>query len=109
MAELLKLPIVFQHYTEHKQADKDISMLDFLAMHYLNGSPKDNDYERDMKLPFKSLSFCIAASVADFVPISVQFSCIKPLELSQKKLYGYYISPISSSRIASIWQPPKSC
>jgi hypothetical protein len=105
----VKLPVVFQHYIEHKQEDKNISMFAFLYMHYLCGSPKDKDYERDMQLPFKSSSFCITATVADFVPSTVQLSLLKPVEINQKKLYGYFITSIPSSSIAPIWQPPKSC
>jgi len=105
----VKLPVVFQHYIEHKKEDKNISMLAFLHLHYLCGSPKDKDYERDMQLPFKSSSFCIAASIADFVPLTFQLSLLKHIEIDQKKLYGYFITSIPSSSIASIWQPPKSC
>ena len=101
--------MVFQHYIEHKQEDKNISMLAFLHMHYLCGSPKDKDYERDMQLPFKAPSVCVASVMADFVPVTFQLSLLKPVEIDQKKLYGYFITSIPSSGIASIWQPPRSC
>ncbi len=52
--QLLKLPLVFQHFKEHQKENKTISFLHFLKIHYLQGSPRDKDYNRDMQLPFKT-------------------------------------------------------
>lgn len=54
-SQLLKIPIALQHYQEHKQTDKNMSLLSFLDMHYMHGSPHDGDYDRDMQLPFKKM------------------------------------------------------
>ncbi len=52
-SQLLKLPVILQHFHEHQQRNPGISFFKFLDMHYLHGSPHDEDYERDMQLPFK--------------------------------------------------------
>ena len=62
--EVLKIPALIEHYQEHKSENKNISIIGFIALHYLSGSQKDSDYEKDMKLPFKaheisSVSFAI--------------------------------------------------
>lgn len=51
--QVLKFPVIVQHFREHKKIDKNIGFFQFLDMHYLHGSPRDSDYERDMQLPFK--------------------------------------------------------
>lgn len=65
-SQLLKIPIVLQHYLEHRQANKDMSLLSFLDMHYMHGSPHDDDYDRDMQLPFKKMDHR-----PNFSPVSV--------------------------------------
>ena len=107
--QLLKLPVIFQHYAEHKEEDKSISLLQFLAMHYLYGSPADKDYDRDMQLPFKTSGDCISSVATAFVPLIIQFSIAKPVEISEKKNYVTQDRFLLSSYLSNIWQPPKSC
>jgi hypothetical protein len=52
--QLMKIPVVFQHYHEHIRMEGNISFTAFLAEHYLHSDPKDPDYARDMQLPFKT-------------------------------------------------------
>lgn len=53
--EFLKVPVLCQHFIEHRKADKEISMFDFIAMHYWGNDLNDNDDSRDMRLPFKNI------------------------------------------------------
>lgn len=106
---MLKLPIVFQHFKEHKKEDNNISLLHFLAMHYLHGSPKDKDYDRDMKLPFKTSGDCISAIATAFVPLMAPFSITRPIEIPEKKKFILQDQFTLSSYLSNIWQPPKSC
>ena len=107
--QLLKLPVVFQHYAEHKQENKSISFIQFLAMHYLHGSPKDKDYSRDMQLPFKSSADCPSSTAPAFVPVMVEIIPVKPSEISLNKNSFPQDQILLSSYLANIWQPPKSC
>lgn len=108
LAELLKLPFLVQHFIEHQQENKDLSFIDFLEIHYAHGSPKDDDHDKDMKLPFKSIanagyaySFCI------FLP---ELNLNKLVYFKSDKLifpdcsFTYF-----SSFLSTIWQPPKFC
>lgn len=107
--QLLKLPVIFQHYAEHTEEDKSISFLQFLAMHYLHGSPKDKDYDRDMQLPFKTpVDFSYPITTAS-VPVILQFSIPEPIEISQSKKAIPQGRFIFSSYLSAIWQPPKFC
>jgi hypothetical protein len=105
--QLAKLPVVFQHFKEHQQEDKNISIARFLSIHYLHGSPKDKDYDRDMQLPFKTSHDCISSIAIVFVSIMAPFTISKPVEIIQKKNYIVLNQYIQSSYLASIWQPPK--
>lgn len=107
--QLAKLPVVFQHYQEHKAEDNNITILHFLAIHYLHGSPKDKDYERDMQLPFKSCGDGVASIAIAFVSGIVSVTIARPVEIAEKKNYVVLDQFVHSSYLASIWQPPKNC
>jgi hypothetical protein len=51
--QVLKLPSLVRHYTEHKALNPAIGVMDFLSMHYWGQDIDDNDDEKDMQLPFK--------------------------------------------------------
>ena len=61
--QLLKLPLLVQHYFEHKAENNRITLLSFLNMHYAETVVYDADYAQDMQLPFKTHAenFCLIA------------------------------------------------
>lgn len=61
--QLLKIPLLVQHYFEHKAENKNITLLSFLNMHYTETVVYDDDYAQDMQLPFKTHAenFCVFA------------------------------------------------
>jgi hypothetical protein len=54
--QLLKLPVLFEHFREHQQRDQNVDLLEFLSMHYWGQDLDDNDNDRDMQLPFKKVN-----------------------------------------------------
>ena len=107
--QLLKLPIVFEHYYEHKQLNQDISFLDFLDMHYMHGSPLSVDYDQDMKMPFKTIDKCLNAAIPVIVPQNVNIAIHQPVQLKIKKRFIMQDEFVPSSYLSRIWQPPKAC
>jgi hypothetical protein len=105
--QLLKLPVIFEHYREHQKENSSISILHFLNIHYLQGSPRDKDYDRDMQLPFKTQDDCISSISPAFVPVFVQHDLPAPIELSTRKSFILKNQFLLSSYLANIWQPPR--
>jgi hypothetical protein len=54
--QLLKLRVLVTHYVEHQQRDSNLSIIDFLSMHYWGTDANDNDENRDRELPFKTIN-----------------------------------------------------
>ncbi|SPZ92425.1 Uncharacterised protein [Sphingobacterium multivorum] len=56
ISQLLRFPLLIEHYFEHKVKNPSLSVVDFLNVHYsgyhLENHPHDDDYEKDQKLPF---------------------------------------------------------
>lgn len=73
MHQLLKIPVLVEHFMEHKTDNQNISFSRFILLHYFGNEPRDADHERDMQLPFKTNN-CVVATVAVVVPEPVMIS-----------------------------------
>lgn len=77
--ELCKLPALLDHFQEHRREDPTISVLGFIVLHYLSGSPRDADYARDMQLPFKTLEITpLGLAAAHHLPTSFELRAPAP-------------------------------
>lgn len=106
--ELLKLPIIFEHYQEHKLLDSSLTILKFFDIHYMHGSPLDADYARDMQLPFKAISHA-SMSVFAIPSTPVMFPSAFPLYHKKERPILYNSTAYSFNYHNSIWQPPRAC
>jgi hypothetical protein len=105
LRQVIKLPALVQHFMEHRAEKADMSFADFLAMHYLHGSPKDDDYDKDMQLPFKTIEYA-ASITADIIPAQ-PFSALQPVAFINTSYPSLRNSSIRFNHTADIWQPPK--
>ena len=105
--QLLKLPLLIEHYVEHKEANKDLGLFGFLQLHYFNGDVHDSDYDKDMKLPFKSHDTCVSYNLSSFVPSDEHSDSLKIISIVIDKSIAYQEPAWSASFKSSIWQPPK--
>lgn len=106
--QLLKLPLLVEHFIEHKEENKDITLWQFLHIHYTAGDVEDSDYDKDMKLPFKSHDNCVSSFSNVYLP-SVKVSIEKPVRFLQKKNFTKKDEFLLTSHLPLIWQPPRIC
>ncbi len=107
LQELARIPVLFEHFAEHKNQNREVSFVSFIMLHYFSGDIKDSDYQHDQQLPFKShhceeVSFSTAIPAESFseLPARVQHTTSKPCT---------YVSPFGASLYQfSFWQPPKA-
>ncbi|RFM33319.1 hypothetical protein DXN04_20050 [Chitinophaga silvisoli] len=66
--QLLKLPVLVMHYIEHRAQDGNLSVMQFLSMHYWGHDNNDNDQDRDDQLPFKKVNSTTVHQV--FTPLA---------------------------------------
>lgn len=105
--ELLKVPALVNHYQEHQQEMPDITLWQFLCIHYAQGEVMDADHDKDMKLPYKTMDNC---STATYIPLVSEepFDFEKRIPLAMTKtIPSYYNEIIINHSLNSIWQPPK--
>lgn len=106
-AQMLKLPVLWQHYKEHKQSNTAVSFVSFLQMHYFNGDIKDADYERDMKLPFKTHSQNHLSDITSIVP-RITSEIQIPVYNHFKTIIPADDNGLNSTYLSAVWQPPKA-
>ena len=112
LGQLLKFPMLVEHYFEHKEKNPQINVMEFLALHYegnhLENHPHDEDYEHDQQLPF----------IVHIDVLSVSFVLTPPFsfEIETRKLVGKEPKALplddafsDNNYLSAIWQPPKSC
>lgn len=103
MKELLRLPILVEHYLEHRSQVPEMSFFQFLGMHYKTDVAHDST---DMELPFKRCehsvtipTFTIAEQGFDLVPVNSE---------EPRKFYSAYVSLVPSRGLDEIFQPPRA-
>ncbi|MFD2967808.1 hypothetical protein [Sphingobacterium bambusae] len=101
LIELLKLPILIEHYAEY-QGD----LLDFVVHHY-GGHEKDADWDTDMKLPFMKSTpvMMVLANVPDNITVELPNVSILPAERDT----CYYQLGHCFNYLSPIFQPPRFC
>ncbi len=77
-------------------------------MHYLHGSPFDQDYDRDMKLPFKTTGdvFSFFPITADTMPSELSMALPQTGICAVNKIPA--TQDLGTSPAQSIWQPPRT-
>jgi hypothetical protein len=104
--QMLSLPVLFEHYEEHKQRNSNINIISFLVQHY-SGENKTGEDQHHQQLPFKG-NHCGEISTSIFLPgENLVASILHPVNRPEKATR--YKSPFNSSSIHfTIWQPPRA-
>ena len=103
--QILKFPVLVQHYFEHKADDKNITLAGFIVLHYFSGSPVDDDYARDMQLPFKT-NDCVLAITSIVIPEQIVITN-QPLVVETKAFPKVKNDWNPSNYIENIFRPPQ--
>jgi len=103
--QVLKFPALIKHFIEHKTLNQNISVLDFMAMHYGGNDLDDNDDEKDMQLPFKKVETQHANFL--FIPFTTTFT-FKNTFWPVKADYGPDMPQVQyNAALGSLFRPPR--
>lgn len=106
LGEFARLPLLVQHYVQHKHLHPETTIYSFFKMHYLDKTVVDADYDQDMQLPFKTIHmhcFGLQMSIPErMLTLSAVFC---PL-IKEKIADPRFILP--NSLLSSIFKPPRA-
>jgi len=106
--ELAKVTAFVAHFAEHRKENRDLTLAGFIGIHYFSGNKVDDDYAKDMELPFKTAD-CSNSIPTHTIPLPL-FYALKQIPLAGPgRISLYDQSALRSSHLADIWQPPKAC
>ncbi len=104
--QILRSPVLIEHYLEHRRSTPQLEVLDFLTLHYGAACDSDDDQSADESLPYKSpMTDGIWNMTSAFLPtVSVQ---------SKLDTYRILYTPrwqlhFSDSPCQDIFEPPRS-
>ena len=107
--QILKVPFLLEHFKEHKSLNEGTTFWSFLSMHYSNSDIKYADYDKDMRLPFKSSEGSLHLLNISFIHYSSSTKLHKPFAKTLKIYKVFKDHKFQSTYLSNIWQPPKSC
>jgi len=105
--QFFKIPVLFQHFHEHKKLDPAITFLGFLKLHY-DKIVIDDDYQRDQQLPFRDAECAAVMTFITDVPpqqIKVEQQEFTEVPVKLFPLENLTYSPPFSN---SVFQPPRA-
>ena len=103
--QFLKIPILIEHFIEHKSQNEKMTFLNFLKMHYDN-PVKDADFEKDQKLPFVLNSEHMTAVFTITPRLSLDLKTHE-IPIDTDKIIAYDDLFLDVDYFNAIWQPPK--
>lgn len=106
--ELGKIGAFIGHFHEHCADNPKTTLLSFIQLHYFSGITHDEDYSRDMQLPFKAID-CTAPGIVFTLPQETFLALPPTLFEVKNKVTPHDQAIHASSHLSDIWQPPKSC
>ncbi len=108
-SQMLKLPLLLEHFNEHKTWNEGTTLWSFMIMHYTNNDVKYADHDKDMKLPFKSKEGSLNSLSLSFIQNFTSIKLGNPFE-RELKIYRILNDHLfNSTFLSTIWQPPKFC
>ena len=100
--ELLRLPVLLEHYQEHREQVSDMTFFEFLGMHYKSDLSHD---KQDSQLPFKDAHHAFTAPA---LAIPIQKMILVETAPSKEVTHS---SAYQESNVAfhfcDIFQPPR--
>lgn len=107
LSQLLKFPMLIHHYAEHKGQIKDLTLWQYLVLHYQNDNIIDIDHNNDKQLPFKSHDCCSGYVIGAFVPTTFYTLCTKSFYKEPRTHFVSTEGFVNAVYLSSIWQPPR--
>lgn len=107
VGELLKIPNMIEHYNDHQEHKPKIGFWEFVCIHYAHGEVNDEDFSKDMKLPFKSHGDNCQCNIV-FYPATHSYTLATAIFPSTYKPENFnYTFSVSSHCRTAVWQPPQ--
>lgn len=109
VAQFFKLPVFFAHFVEHRSENPALGLWDFVKLHYQASEETPSDYDKDLKLPFKT-SHIVQSGINYNLPVLPEQ---EPINLDDFTVITLFYKQLDETALpqkfsGSIFQPPRS-
>jgi hypothetical protein len=104
--EWMRMPLLIEHFKEHRQVDGEVGFFAFLLLHYFGDDTGNADTEHHRQLPFKDIHRD-PASLLLAIPFTPTWEVIG--SYANKVVSRIHYKSVFNSAFSqfNIWQPPK--
>jgi len=107
--QFLRMPVLIQHFVEHRHQDPSLSLLSFLSQHYIHQDVKDADYQRDKQLPFRHTDCCVTyTTICCECPVNTVLELLARTTETKNEFILHDEDNHSLLAVADIFQPPRA-
>ncbi|MBK6829543.1 MAG: hypothetical protein IPG92_01825 [Flavobacteriales bacterium] len=107
LRQLLRVPELIVHFLDHRSEEPNMSLTDFLWIHYCTEQVHDHDFHEDEELPFRS---------HDNVPTLIVLLDVLPVHNGEQLIPPSATAPVFpvcdlgvlAGEHAAVWQPPRA-
>ena len=104
--QLLKMPLLLEHYKEHKLDNGNLSLISFIYQHYVGDDGNASDDQKDQNLPFKSAHFQMQNTVVFSV---FKYELPKIFVSNNRSVWPVMQSnSLSTIALGSLFRPPRA-
>ena len=105
--QVMKVPVLIEHYFEHKAANPEMTVYAFLKLHY-DHPVKDADWQADQKLPFITHSehLTVIFTINPIFSLNLKESAVP---IFSPKIAAHDDTVLDWDISDAVWQPPKFC
>lgn len=107
LKELLRIPFVVMHYIEHLEEFPDMTWREFFSMHYIMEMQIDDDFHKDIQLPFKTLEYNQIPSFLVVEHQDLSSISIGIFAFDESKIAKPYQFLINDAHLRGIFHPPQ--
>jgi hypothetical protein len=104
LKEFFRVPALIEHYLKHKNENGSLSLVNFLAIHYVGEKENDNDDREDAQLPFKGVDDSTVSSFFSAEHFFITEAQILPALPYYNSIYSAEV-PVNFGQ--SLFRPPR--
>jgi hypothetical protein len=105
--EVIKLPMLVEHYFDHSREDQQIGFFQYLTLHYGIEDGTDKDAAEDRQLPFQSSEYFSSVSFVSINPPVINQSIHITESIADHDFLLRNETFLPSPYLDRIWQPPR--
>ena len=105
--EIVKLPLLVEHYFDHSHEDQQIGFFQYLTLHYGIEDGTDKDAAEDSQLPFQASEYFSTISFVSVNPPVINQSIRFTESIADHDFLLSNDTFLPSPYLDRIWQPPR--